>query len=844
MKELVEEVININFDELKNLKLPYNKKIGLNVLYNQYNYEFIIFLIKNCEDIVVCGSGFLDEEHADKLKNKPIFARHSWIKDINKNMIYYNDPTRYDFDKLRGGWGIGTPTYWHLEKIAEIIKVLSKNINSSMNLNIPQYSNLLFYGSSMGGFMSIVLSTLIKNSTSLADIPQLNLKKWWYWNELKDNCFKGLNEDEINLLSYRFKIIDLIKKEQYIPNSYIRIDCSDKRDWETQHKDFLNSLNSLPYIYNNNENRIQLRFDGLNNGHAILNKKETIKMIYEILDNKNFYSKNSLNKVKLELLNIFEENFNKLCSKYSNGEINFNEFLKNKLKLLGSYNYARVDIKNVGVKSNIIEIENNDQIQISFPTWFEDDEGQGCKIESNKNIINLKFKCVNDGKLYLNLRGRDFRDLNNNRIPIPVNYKKLIINNHQIFSNNYLVWHDQPYKYIKPCKNGEIIKITIEFEDIYDYYPELNQAIKDITEEYDFEYKYNELTNMISYNKELLFNLTNPMDTPSNVNKDNVKKINLIENQMNLLAKKNSSLIKENRKLYEKINEHLINYDEILNSYNLLFNNILIRHKLEPRRLLKYSHELQLEILDFISNVCKKYNLQWWLYAGTLLGAIRHEGFIPWDDDCDINMIRPDYEKFIKIIDKEIKANKLQNRISVKTNTLTNTQAYLPFIKVDYRVNGKLFGFIDIMPSDYINSKINNMKEIFTEEYKRVRFELKNGQNREIVLTEAFEKLNVSPKKTNLIMTGVEDTYKNFAIFNINDIFPLSSIKFENRIYPCPNNKELYIKSTVGSDYMKIPKIIYDHGFHDLLSKHENVYEIFETEIEFMHNMNERFTYK
>lgn len=63
---------------------------------------------------------------------------------------------------------------------------------------------------------------------------------------------------------------------------------------------------------------------------------------------------------------------------------------------------------------------------------------------------------------------------------------------------------------------------------------------------------------------------------------------------------------------------------------------------------------VELDLLSVFAELCKKHNLKWFVHAGTMLGAVRHHGFIPWDDDIDVVMPRADYEKLCKIAPGEL----------------------------------------------------------------------------------------------------------------------------------------------------------------------------------------------
>jgi lipopolysaccharide cholinephosphotransferase len=96
--------------------------------------------------------------------------------------------------------------------------------------------------------------------------------------------------------------------------------------------------------------------------------------------------------------------------------------------------------------------------------------------------------------------------------------------------------------------------------------------------------------------------------------------------------------------------------------------------------MLNKLHSIQVEILDEIVRICDSYNLDYFLIGGTLLGAIRHKGFIPWDDDLDIVMPRYDYDKFIALCDLEM------NNKYILDSFENNSGYCLPFIKIRKKI--------------------------------------------------------------------------------------------------------------------------------------------------------------
>lgn len=126
---------------------------------------------------------------------------------------------------------------------------------------------------------------------------------------------------------------------------------------------------------------------------------------------------------------------------------------------------------------------------------------------------------------------------------------------------------------------------------------------------------------------------------------------------------------------------------------------------------------VELNILKQFDQFCKNNNLRYYLAGGTLLGAIRHKGFIPWDDDIDVCMNRPDYERLLN----EFPQNNDNSNLQICDIKYKNFDA--PFCKIvanNTRVRNKFLGnlansklWIDVFPVDGLPENIDEVNQVY-----------------------------------------------------------------------------------------------------------------------------------
>lgn len=248
----------------------------------------------------------------------------------------------------------------------------------------------------------------------------------------------------------------------------------------------------------------------------------------------------------------------------------------------------------------------------------------------------------------------------------------------------------------------------------------------------------------------------------------------------------------------------------------------------------KKVQEIEFLILEAFDNFCKAHNLSYSLAYGTLLGAIRHQGFIPWDDDVDVIMARPDFEKLLELL----KNKSLSSEFSY--GFFDDPYYIYPYLKIFYKksvvVEHKLETkfthtpiWIDVFPIDgipknkikaklYFSLSILIRNLLYTAIVKPT--ELSGFKKMFTIIAKPFTKL-IGPQRFAKLLdslgknTDFESSEKignlvwaegSFEAMERDLILPQTKLNFENKTFPAPLNYHEHLKTLYG-DYMKLPPI-------------------------------------
>lgn len=262
------------------------------------------------------------------------------------------------------------------------------------------------------------------------------------------------------------------------------------------------------------------------------------------------------------------------------------------------------------------------------------------------------------------------------------------------------------------------------------------------------------------------------------------------------------------------------------------YKRISVKNVKEETRKMKRLNEeevknYQLGILDTVTEFCEKNKIQYWLDCGTLLGSIRHKGYIPWDDDIDVGMLRPDFDRFMH------KFNQENNRYKFTCNELDKACVY-PYGKVmdtetilyEPDENGIVSCInIDVFVYDNAPDSISECKKMYDRsDWYSMLNALQNrmigthGVMKDIVKAVGFVALHLYPK--GYFAQKIVSNSKKYAdmptksvgnftsvsrIICEKDVFSsFIKVPFEGREYNAPVGYDKWLNAFYG-DYMQLP---------------------------------------
>lgn len=229
----------------------------------------------------------------------------------------------------------------------------------------------------------------------------------------------------------------------------------------------------------------------------------------------------------------------------------------------------------------------------------------------------------------------------------------------------------------------------------------------------------------------------------------------------------------------------------------------------QAQGLLRDIQLANLALLKELAYVCEKNNFKYILDAGTLLGAVRHSRFIPWDDDIDILMFREDYEKIVSVFKNTTRNSDIYAEYHRDKDT--NSQY---FIKIKHKKCP--FLGVDIFPLDSYGKHLslkeqlietNKICKILKHLKKEINPNISNKETKTILTKTMKEKILLSSENKNGdFVYGIDFVHKLKNWFLDRDIvLPLRKIQFEDSKYTTVNKPKEFLKNIYG-DYMKYPK--------------------------------------
>lgn len=263
----------INYENLNYEFLMANNNSTLKIIKDNVDFYIKINIKPKTNYLIAFSNGAVNPEK----KQPPVFMRSKWQEDYNASCIFIDDRTIHNTD-MSIGWGIGTKDRYYIMDYSEIIKMICGILNYKSE-------NVIYYGSSAGGYMSIALASYHRNSYAIANNPQTYIYKYqaYHVNKIYNNIFSGMSKKQaLKRYSKRFSLSALMSKNKNIPRTFYLQNRLCENDMDKHLNPFLTNAKK----YNIDLTNINfILYDDKFKGHNPIGREKSVKFINNLIDN-------------------------------------------------------------------------------------------------------------------------------------------------------------------------------------------------------------------------------------------------------------------------------------------------------------------------------------------------------------------------------------------------------------------------------------------------------------------------------------------------------------------------------------------------------------------------------
>lgn len=245
----------------------------LKIYQGDTDFYYKVHLKENNDKLIVFSNGAVDPKKA----TPPVFMRSRWYESFESNCVYIDDRTIHH-NNLRIGWGVGTKENHYLKVYIVFIKKLAALLDITRQ-------DIMYFGSSAGGFMSMAMASMHKGTFAVVNNPQTYVNRYLkiYRRALYRTIFPGMTEIEIlKAYSNRLSLVNIFSRNKNVPKVFYlqnRLCAGDMKNHVTP---FFESLDK----YNLNSKNINLiLYNNKLAGHQPADQQATINYVNNILKN-------------------------------------------------------------------------------------------------------------------------------------------------------------------------------------------------------------------------------------------------------------------------------------------------------------------------------------------------------------------------------------------------------------------------------------------------------------------------------------------------------------------------------------------------------------------------------